>query len=642
MGAIFRFFEGLLDPFESYDDSKAPPSGFGEFYRVFMWPARRLVIASVILGACAGIADAMIISFASEVVNAINRSEVGAAQGAFWREHSDRLMLIAALVMVVRPLIVITDRLIAGQSYWPNMVTMVRWRTHRHMLRQSIGFYSDDFAGRIANKQMQLAPSFNDIIMQLLDAIWYAFVFLIASAVLVSSDSPSLLAPLSIWFAAYVAVAAYFVPRIARAGKKVADARSVLAGRIVDSYTNIQTVKLFAHTTREEVYAREALEDMRAVLNDQERLITWLTIVLTMINTLLILGLVGGATYLWSVGAATIGAVAATATLVFRLQGMTDWIMWTLTMLFQNVGTVMEGVELVSQPLRLKDASDAKQLQVSQARIRFEDVSHQYGRTGDRAGMSRGRGVDGVTLDIAPGQRVGLVGRSGAGKSTLMNALLRFFDVDGGRILIDGQDVKHVTQESLRAQIGMVTQDTSLLHRSILDNILYGARDATLLNDRDAALAAAEAAARRVSAHEFILDLEDQEGRTGYDAFVGERGVKLSGGQRQRIALARVALKNAPILVLDEATSALDSEVEAAILEAMEDLMAGKTVIAIAHRLSTIAQMDRIVVLDQGRIAEQGGHEALLTQGGIYASLWSRQSGGFLALDSAGGETAAQ
>ncbi len=631
MGAIFRYFENLLDPYQQYDDAKQPPSKLGAFYRMYLRPARRIVIASCFTTIVVAVADALIIAFASSIVNAINQSEIELTQGEFWRVHGSDFLVFGALILVVRPLIVIFDRMLVGQSFWPNMVTLLRWRTHRRMLRQSVGFYSDDFAGRIANKLMQLSPAFNDVVIQLIDTILYGLVFFIASTAFIGGDSPSLFAPLLIWFALYAAVAVYFVPRIAKTGMKVADARSVLSGRIVDSYTNIQTVKLFAHTAREERYARDALEDMRGVLQKQERLVTLLVAALTTLNTFLIAGMIGGAMWLWSVDAASVGAVAAAATLVLRLQGMTDWIMWTLTMLFQNIGVVMEGVAMVSKPLRLVDAPEAKPLEVTDARIRFENVAHHYGRD-PAAGVAKG--VEDVTLEIAPGERVGLVGRSGAGKSTLMNALLRFFDVDGGRILIDGQDVKLARQESLRAQIGMVTQDTSLLHRSILDNILYGVRDAALFKDAATARAAAAEAARRVAAHDFILDLEDQEGRKAYDAFVGERGVKLSGGQRQRIALARVALKNAPILVLDEATSALDSEVEAAILEALEELMAGKTVIAIAHRLSTIAKMDRIVVLDQGRIVEDGPHDALLAAGGLYASLWSRQSGGFIALDS--------
>ena len=630
MGAIFRFFEGLLDPFQPYDETKTPPGTLGAFFRAFLGPARGVVATIFVFGGLFAIIDALIINISADIINTLNQADKDQTYANFWELYGYDLIFVGLLVVAARPLAVIIERMLSGQTYWLNMVTLMRWRTHRYLLRQSVGFFHDDFAGRIANKQMQLAPSFNDVIIQLLDAVWYAFAFLVASAIFVSFDSPMLLIPLGVWFALYVVAASFFVPRIAARGKELSEARSRLSGRIVDSYTNIQTVKLFAHTAREEAYAREAIDDWRWHLTRQERIITGLVMTLTTLNAVLLAGLVGGGMYLWSVDAASIGAVAAAVTLGFRLQGMTEWIMWTLTQIFQNIGTVMEGMELVSQPIRLPDAPDAKPLKVTEARIRFENVAHRYGRPKGETGF---RGVEDVTLEIQPGERVGLVGRSGAGKSTLMNALLRFFDVDGGRILIDGQDIRRGTQESLRAQIGMVTQDTSLLHRSILDNILYGARDGAFGGDQNAARKAVEEAARRVSAHEFITELEDKDGRTGYDAYVGERGVKLSGGQRQRIALARVALKNAPVLVLDEATSALDSEVEAAILEAMKDLMEGKTVIAIAHRLSTIAQMDRIVVLDAGRIIEQGDHEALLRQGGVYANLWSRQSGGFLDLE---------
>jgi ATP-binding cassette subfamily B multidrug efflux pump len=534
-----------------------------------------------------------------------------------WRDHGWALCGMAFLVIIARPALIAVERLLLGQGFFPNMGAMIRWRTHRHMLRQSVGFFNDDFAGRIANKQIQLAPAFNDIVFQVLDALWYSFVFVITSAVIFAQLNPKLLFPLGVWFVFYIATAWWFVPRITYWGKEVAESRSRLAGRIVDSYTNIQTVKLFAHAEREETYARAALEDMRMTFARQTRLYTELTIILTLVNTMLIGGTLAFAIWLWTSDSLSVGAVAAAAALVLRLQAMTDWIMWTLTMLFQNIGVVMEGVETVSQPLRLTDKDDAKRLDIRQASIRFDDVTHHYGRaiTG---------GVHQVTLDVKPAERVGLVGRSGAGKSTLVNLLLRFFDPEKGRLLIDGQDIRAVTQESLRAQISMVMQDTSLMHRSVLENILYGAQD------MNAGLANAIRAAKKVSAHDFIMELSDPDGRVGYDALVGERGVKLSGGQRQRIALARIVLKNAPILVLDEATSALDSEVEAVILDSLTELMAGKTVIAIAHRLSTIAQMDRIVVIDQGRIIESGSHDALLAQGGVYAQLWARQSGGFL------------
>jgi ATP-binding cassette subfamily B multidrug efflux pump len=409
----------------------------------------------------------------------------------------------------------------------------------------------------------------------------------------------------------------WFVPRVGRAAKEFSEARSTITGRIVDSYTNIQTVKLFAHAEREDAYAREAIELGRTTFAKQMRLITGMELCLVVTNGLLIVAVIGLAVWLWSRGEATVGAIAAASALVLRLNAMTGWIMWATSDLFQNLGVVMEGVETISKPLGLTDRPGARPLAVTGGEIRFEQVSHHYGRG---AG-----GIDRIELTIRPGERVGLIGRSGAGKSTLVNLLLRFHDVEGGRVTIDGQDLRDVTQESLRARIGMVTQDTSLLHRSVLDNIRYGRPEATVEQAMEAA--------RRVSAHEFIEGLQDPAGRRGYEAHVGERGVKLSGGQRQRIALARVVLKDAPILVLDEATSALDSEVEAEIQAALYDLMAGKTVIAIAHRLSTIARMDRIVTLDRGRVAESGSHAELLARGGLYAGFWARQSGGFIGVE---------
>lgn len=636
LSSVFSFFERLIDPYQAYDDRTPPPPTLLRFYGYFLRPMRWIIVASLVLGLIIAVTEAMLIAFAGQLVDLLSAS----TPETFWAEHGDAVLLMAAVTLVIRPIAIFIDSLIMGQGFFPNIGALIRWRTHRHMLRQSVGFFSDDFAGRIANKQIQLAPALNDTVYQLIDALWYALVFLIGAMVILGSIDLRLLIPMGVWFAMFIGIAVWFVPRVTLLGKDVAEARSRLAGRIVDSYTNIQTVKLFAHAEREEDYARDAMEEFRWTFAKQTRLYTVLTMLMTLLGVVLIGGVIGYGVWLWSLGEVTVGVIAAASALVLRLLGMVDWIMWTLSMLFQNIGTVMEGMETVSQPLRLKDAGDAGSLSVEKGEIRFEGVSHQYKRAPDAAApeardgatKAPSRGVDGIDLLIQPGERVGLVGRSGAGKSTLVNSLLRFFDVEEGRILIDGVDIRSVSQESLRAEIGMVTQDTSLLHRSVMDNILYG--------DPAATRAQAIAAAAQVSAHDFIEGLEDRDGRTGYDAHVGERGVKLSGGQRQRVALARVVLKNAPILVLDEATSALDSEVEAAIIEAMQTLMQGRTVIAIAHRLSTIAAMDRIVVMDQGRIIEQGPHRALLEQGGVYASLWNRQSGGFLGVDE--GEVAAE
>jgi len=431
-------------------------------------------------------------------------------------------------------------------------------------------------------------------------------------------------APLLIWLAGYLVAMRYFIPRLGRISHLQSDARSVMTGRVVDSYTNIATVKMFAHAEREDAYARESMETFLGMTRQQLRLVTLLTVALNCLNGTLLFMVAGTALWLWSIDAVTTGAIALSVGLVLRLQGMSHWIMWEVAGLFENIGVVQDGLETIARDRTVLDVPGAKPLVVSKGEIDFDHIRFNYNR---EPGADRGSVIENLSLRITPGEKVGLVGRSGAGKSTLVNLLLRFYDLDGGRILIDGQDIAHVTQDSLRAQIGMVTQDTSLLHRSVLENILYGRPDA----DQEQAIAAA----RKAAAHDFIGNLEDQKGRLGYEAHVGERGVKLSGGQRQRVAIARVLLKDAPILVLDEATSALDSEVEAAIQEQLVNLMQGKTVIAIAHRLSTIAAMDRLVIMDAGRIVEQGTHAELLRRGGLYAELWARQSGGFLAQDAA-------
>ena len=612
---MFRFFENLIDPYQPYDERAELPNRLIPFVLGFIRPARWLLVGTMILSALFALIEAGLAWFAGRLVDLFAES----SPAAIWDNHGTILILLALVVFLIRPAIQIFDAMITSQGYFAQMGALIRWRTHRKMLRQSMSFYTDDFAGRIANRQIQLAPAINDSVHHVTQEIWYFVSFIIGTAVILAELNARLLIPLGLWLVLFVAIAVMFVPRITERGKAVADARSTLAGRIVDSYTNIQTVKLFAHAEQEEEYARTAMEDFRWTFASELRLYTWLTVALALLSIVLIGGVIGYAVWLWSLKAVSVGAIAAAAALVLRLNGMVDWIMWMLAMLFQQIGTIHEGMEMVSQPLRLKDRDDAGELVLREGTIRFEQLSHHYGKG---AG-----GVADITLAVKGGERVGLVGRSGAGKSTLVNLALRFYDPDAGRVLIDGQDLAQLTQDSVRAQISMVTQDTALLHRSIADNIRYGRPGAT--DDQ------VWEAARKVSADEFIPELVDQDERRGMAAHVGERGVRLSGGQRQRIALARAVLKDAPILILDEATSALDSEVEAEIQQALYSFMEGKTVIAIAHRLSTIQRLDRIVVLDQGRIVEEGDHETLLARGGLYARFWQRQSGGVLGIEAA-------
>jgi ATP-binding cassette subfamily B multidrug efflux pump len=500
-----------------------------------------------------------------------------------------------------------------------NFAMRNRWMTHRYLLRQSMNFFQNDFAGRVATKVMQSSVAVRDVVLKVADILTYVVVYFVGAGILFAASDIRLTAPLILWLMAYIAALFYFLPILGRLSTDQAEYRSMMTGRIVDSYTNIATVKMFAHADREDSYAQEGMAPFLGNVHEQFRFVTLLTVTLNALNGLLIFSVAGLSMWLWSVGAVTTGGIAIAIGLTLRMQGMAHWIMWEVARLFENIGVVRDGIETIAREREVIDAEGAEAMRGAKGAISYEKITFNYGRhQPEHAGSI----IKGLSLDIRGGEKVGLVGRSGAGKSTLVNLLLRFHDLESGRILIDGKDISRVTQESLREQIAMVTQDTSLLHRSVRDNILYGRPDA--------GAAAAEEAARKAHAHDFILQLEDGKGRTGYDAHVGERGVKLSGGQRQRIAIARVLLKDAPILILDEATSALDSEVEAAIQEQLYNLMQGKTVIAIAHRLSTIAEMDRLVVMDQGQIIEQGTHQELLERGGLYASLWSRQSGGFI------------
>ena len=609
---MFRFFENLVDPYTEYTETDAPPRRLWPFFKAYCGPFKTVFVITGIMSIVVAAVEIWLIYYMGRIVDLL-----GTDPAQMWDSYGTELMLVAAFVLLFRPIAQGLDVALLNNTIMPNFGTLIRWRAHRQVLRQSVGWFENDFAGRIANRIMQTPPAAGEVVFQTFDAISYSLAYMIGAAVLLSTSDWRLLLPLLGWFVFYAILVKWTVSRVGPASQAASDARSLVTGRVVDAYTNIHSVKMFAHHDLEVDFAREAIENARQTFQREMRIFTIMDVTLVFLNGVLIVGVVGWALALWTWGEATVGVVAAAAALTLRLNAMTGWIMWALSSFFRELGVVAEGMQTISQPIALVDKADARALTLSEGRIELRDLTHHYGR--------QQGGLDGISLTIRPGERIGVVGRSGAGKSTLVKLLLRFYDPEGGQILIDGQDITEMTQDSLRRQIGMVQQDSSLLHRSVRDNILYGRPDAS----DDEMIAAA----RKAQAHDFILDLSDPEGRHGYDARVGERGVKLSGGQRQRISLARVILKNAPILVLDEATSALDSEVEAAIQETLYGMMAGKTVIAIAHRLSTIAEMDRIIVLDQGRIVEDGTHDALLAKGGLYADFWSRQSGGFLKLD---------
>jgi ATP-binding cassette, subfamily B, multidrug efflux pump len=620
---MFRWFENRIAYFPDVPPAR-PPETLLAFYHHFVrpiWPVFAILLVAGLLGS---VIEVALLAFVGSLVDMMKGAQ---SPEQFFADHTTVLLVMAFIALIARPAVSTAHELIKNQIIAAPVTSRVRWLTHRYVLRQSLGFFQNDFAGRVANKVIQTGPALRESVVQVIDAIWYAVVQWVGAAIIFAAADWRLLIPLVVWLALYVAALIVFVPRIKERSTEASEARSMLVGRIVDSYTNILTVKLFAHAEREDAYARAALEDQITKWQASLRLVTVMDLVLYSLNGILMVSASGVAIWLWAQDLVTIGAIAAVMSLVLRIIGMSGWILWVVAGIFENMGVVQEGMETISRPNQVVDKADSTLLKVTKGDIRFEHVDFHYGQpVGAQIGSGTARPggvIHDFSLHIRAGEKVGLVGRSGAGKSTLVNLLLRFYDLESGRILIDGQDIAGVTQDSLRAQIGMVTQDTSLLHRSVRDNILYGRPDA--------GEPATMAAAKRAQAHEFILGLSDLRERRGYDAHVGERGVKLSGGQRQRIAIARVLLKNAPILVLDEATSALDSEAEAAIQEQLYNLMAGKTVIAIAHRLSTIAAMDRLVILDQGRIVEEGTHASLLQKGGVYADLWARQSGGFLA-----------
>lgn len=606
---MFRFFESLVQPFPPEEPSQ-PPRSIKAFCLHYTRGAIPQLLIMAVLTACIAIMEVTLFGFLGELVDWLSTKQ----PDSLWQDEGETLVALGAMILVGLPFCVLLHSSIIHQALLGNYPMRIRWQAHRYLLGQSFSFYQNEFAGRIATKVMQTALSVREAVMKMLDVLLFVSVYFVGMAVVVASSDLRLTAPLLVWLAAYLLVLRYFVPRLRKISAAQADARSNMTGAIVDTYTNIQTVKLFSYASREAEYAQSSMDGFLQTVHPQMRMVTKLNISVWLLNSLLTFSICALSIWLWSIAAVTPGAIAIAVGLALRLNGMSQWIMWEVSSLFENIGSVQDGMNTLAQKREIQDQAEAKPLEIKQGAINFSDISFHYGK---------GSGVlEHLNLSIKPGEKIGIIGRSGAGKSTLVNLLLRFHDLEAGKIEIDGQDISSVQQESLRAQIGVVTQDTALMHRSVRENITYGkptASDAEMIE-----------AAKQAQAHEFIQELSDPKGRTSYDAHVGERGVKLSGGQRQRIAIARVLLKDAPILILDEATSALDSEVEAAIQANLNELMTGKTVIAIAHRLSTISEMDRLIVLDEGQIVEQGDHDSLLDLDGLYAQLWRRQSGGFI------------
>jgi ATP-binding cassette, subfamily B, multidrug efflux pump len=606
---MFKFFENLIDAFPPAEPDQAPDSIFKFCLHYTRGVFPHLAIMSFLTASIA-IMEVSLFGFLGQLVDWLDK----ASPDSLWTDHKNTLLTYAGIVLLALPLTVLLHSSIIHQALLGNYPMRIRWQAHRYLLGQSLAFYQDEFAGRIATKLMQTALSVRETVMKLLDVLLYVSVYFLGMVGVLATADPRLSIPLIVWLIGYTAALTYFIPKLRHISARQADARSAMTGSIVDTYTNISTVKLFSHSQREADYVKESMDGFLQTVHPQMRLVTKLNISVWVLNSILLFSIAALSIHLWSQSLVSTGAIAVAVGLALRLNGMSQWIMWEVSGLFENLGSVQDGMNTLSQPKTVQDINAAQPIEVTRGQIDFKNISFHYEKGQDV--------LSNLNLNIKPGEKIGLVGRSGTGKSTLVNLLLRFHELSKGQILIDGQDISQIAQESLREQIGMVTQDTSLLHRSVRDNIAYGKPDASEVD--------VITAARQAEAHEFILSLSDASGRTGYDAHVGERGVKLSGGQRQRIAIARVLLKDAPILILDEATSALDSEIEAAIQASLNQLMEGKTVIAIAHRLSTIAAMDRLIVLENGHIAEQGTHQELLTKHGIYAHLWERQSGGFI------------
>jgi ATP-binding cassette subfamily B multidrug efflux pump len=611
---IFRWFESLIDAFKEPSDG-LPPKQVWRFYTFYLRQVWPVFLAAIVVGFGVAIVEVSLFGFIGSIVDMTK----GVPGTDFFRLHGRELILMGLVALIARPVLSSLHDLLVNQAIVPSLTNRIRWQNHRYVIRQSLGFFQNDFAGRIANRIMQTGSSLRESAVQIVDALWYVTIYTGSAIVLFAKADTWLAVPLVVWLLGYIGLMGYFIPRIKQRSWLASEARSKMMGRIVDGYSNILTLKLFAHTRREEAYVADAMGEQTGKLRHMTRLTTAMDASITILNGFLIVGTSGLAIWLWSEGKVTVGAIALSTGLVIRINNMSGWIMWVVNGIFENVGTVQDGITTISQPRAVQDGEGAKPLAVTRGDVRFEDIHFHYGKQG---GV-----IADLSLAVRAGEKIGVVGPSGAGKSTLVNVLLRLYDLESGHIIIDGQDIAQVSQESLRSQIGVVTQDTSLLHRSIRDNILYGRPDASEAQVLEAV--------RKARADEFIPQLVDGEGRFGYDALVGERGVKLSGGQRQRIAIARVLLKDSPILVLDEATSALDSEAEAAIQDSLDILMQGKTVIAIAHRLSTIAKMDRLVVLDRGRIVETGTHAELIAHEGLYARLWQRQTGGFVGAEDA-------
>ncbi|MBD1564837.1 ABC transporter ATP-binding protein [Vibrio sp. S12_S33] len=616
---MYKIFESFTQAFPK-EEPQQPPDTLWAFCRYYTRGFEKPLIVMTLLSTVIAVVEVSLFGFMGKLVDWLSTSN----PETFLADNSSTLIGLSILLLVIMPLLIGLYSLLIHQTMLGNYPMSIRWLAHRYLLKQSLSFYQDDFAGRIATKVMQTALSIRETVMKTLDVFVYVSVYFTAIVVILAQADWRLMMPMLAWLAVYICIQLHFVPKLKKVASEQADARSTMTGRIVDSYTNIATVKLFSHSRRETEYAEQGMESFLDTVNRQMRLVTGFNLCVELANYILVFVISAVSIYLWMTSAISIGAIAIAISLALRINGMSKWIMWEVGALFENMGTVVDGMKTLSKPISIQDKPDAKPLVVQNGGIKFDDVSFHYG---ENKGV-----ISNLTLNIKPGEKVGLVGRSGAGKSTLVNLLMRFHDVESGQIKIDGQAIDQVTQDSLRSKIGMVTQDTSLLHRSIRDNILYGNPEASeeqLIQ-----------ATKQAHAHEFIETLTDPFGNMGYDAQVGERGVKLSGGQRQRIAISRVLLKDAPLLILDEATSALDSEVEAAIQESLNELMQGKTVIAIAHRLSTIAAMDRLIVLDKGNIIEQGTHQELIAQNGIYAHLWAHQTGGFIGCDDENNEVA--